>query len=543
MSRARVAASQSSQVSQSQRRKVYHIFSGHAGRTDAYGQPDSLAHFFGPDVDVEEIDLLNDVDGSPSENDILDAAIFGRILADIQSGCVVALVLGTPCETYSVLRFTCVKCKARLELDADGNCRCGQHSAPPLRTRAHPQGLPAEEYKLSKRSINDLAVANKLAERSAVLAQAAYDAECDFVIENPIDRADPPPLYDKSWIEVEHAPLWLQPCIKKLKAATRAEYVHLPQCSLGADFQKWTSLLCSPRVRARLQQRLGSPRCVCEPGSHPFTARGDFSKQSAAYPKAMNSAIANAFIRSRNDRWPVFCEPAEPEPEPEPAPAPAVTSLFDDDGPDDDALMAMDIPAPPPPTPPQPRPKSAAVPAAAPAAEPAAAAAPIAAPSDESTAETASAPAAAPQPADDGERSSLELALKLQQEEDDAALARQLQFAAEPPVAAAALPPVAARPAAAAARSHSSAGASSSSGIVLTAEQREAEQTPPGIPMLLFAPAGSGKTGTLAARAAFLQDWQPPNTHILALTFTNKAACELRERMPKGVHVFTFDSS
>ena len=74
MSRARVQPSQSSQVSQSQRRKVYHIFSGRAGRTDAYGQPDSLAHFFGPDVDVEEIDLLNDVDGSPSENDILDAA-------------------------------------------------------------------------------------------------------------------------------------------------------------------------------------------------------------------------------------------------------------------------------------------------------------------------------------------------------------------------------------------------------------------------------------------------------------------------------------
>ena len=268
MSRARVAASQSSQVSQSQRRKVYHIFSGHAGRTDAYGRPDSLARFFGTDVDVEEIDLLNDVDGSPSENDILDAAIFGRILADMQSGCVVALVLGTPCETYSVLRFTCVKCKARLELDADGTAAAAstarRRCAAALTRRACRQ-----QYKLSKRSINDLAVANKLAERSAVLAQAAYDAECDFVIENPIDRADPPPLYDKSWIEVEHAPLWLQPCIKKLKAATRADYVHLPQCSLGADFQKWTSLLCSPRVRASCSSDSAAPDVPASPARTP----------------------------------------------------------------------------------------------------------------------------------------------------------------------------------------------------------------------------------------------------------------------------------
>ena len=168
-----------------------------------------------------------------------------------------------------MLRFNCVKCNARLELDADGNCRCGQHSAPPLRTRDHSRGLPAEEYKLSKRSINDLAVANELARRSAVLAQAAYDAECDFVIENPIDRAKPPPLYDKSWIEVEHAPLWLQPCIKDLIAATRADFVHLPQCALGADFQKWTSLLCSPRVRARLLQRLGGPAAPASPARTP----------------------------------------------------------------------------------------------------------------------------------------------------------------------------------------------------------------------------------------------------------------------------------
>ena len=110
MSRARIAPSQSSQVSQPQRQIAYHIFSGRAGRTDAYGRPDSLAHFlkvvFGTHLEVVEVDILN----GHAENDILDDAIFRRILADIRSGCVVALVMGTPCETYSVLRFNCVNC-------------------------------------------------------------------------------------------------------------------------------------------------------------------------------------------------------------------------------------------------------------------------------------------------------------------------------------------------------------------------------------------------------------------------------------------------
>ena len=268
---------------------------------------------------VGVIDLLNDVDGLARARTIFSTPRSSAASSPTyRAAASCSLIMGTPCETHSVLRFTCVKCKARLELDADGTCLLRTARRAAAAHPRYPEGLPAEEYKLSERSINDLKVANELARRSAVLAQAAYDAECDFVIENPIDRADPPPLYDKSWIEVEHAPLWLQPCIMKLKAATRADYVHFPQCSLGANFQKWTSLLCSPRVHARLRPRLAGACCDHEPGSHKFTARGANSKQSAAYPKDMNSVIANAFVRSHNDRWPVFCEPAEPEPEPEP---------------------------------------------------------------------------------------------------------------------------------------------------------------------------------------------------------------------------------
>ena len=77
----------------------------------------------------------------------------------------------------------------------------------------------------------------------------------------------------------------------------------------------------------------------------------------------------------------------------------------------------------------------------------------------------------------------------------------------------------------------------------LNPEQRQAVQTIDG-PLLIIAGAGSGKTGVVAARAAYMvaQDIRPSS--ILALTFTNKAADEMRERVrnlagPSGGKVVT----
>ena len=254
---------------------VLHAFSGKAERVDGLArclQERALQ--------CREIDTVIHA----KRHDLLCDTVYARVLAQARSGRFTSAVLGVPCSTFSAAR-----------IGGDGI------TAPaPVRGRSphERRGLPGLTS-LQKREVDN---ANQLVERSAALARAVAAAGGDVLFENPCDRGSTDDedstvrdRYRMRWRM--HAPLWLHPTMVALRADLGLRAVTFPQCALGGQFQKWTTLWYTPRLHGVLHTLSA---CTCRHTSHAEVAHGRglrgrwHSAEAAAYPAQMNEVIADA---------------------------------------------------------------------------------------------------------------------------------------------------------------------------------------------------------------------------------------------------------
>ena len=143
-------------------------------------------------------------------------------------------------------------------------------------------------------------MSNLLVERSVAIARALQASGGQFIVENPVTRSDP--STDRfRWRWRSHASLWMHPLVQQLAAERWTRSVDFPQCMLGGEFQKWTTLLYSEDLEPYLSP-LGGLRCTHVKHAKQARGRGIDGKwrsaAAAAYPAPMNAHLADACLRT-----------------------------------------------------------------------------------------------------------------------------------------------------------------------------------------------------------------------------------------------------
>ena len=254
---------------------VLHAFSGKAGRADGLAQC-LLQH----DIQCREVDTIIHA----RRHDLLSDDVYERLLALARSGRFVVAVLGVPCSTFSAARIG------------------GDGVDAPAPVRGRRMDLRDGLRNLTDMQQREVDNANELVTRSVAIARAVVRAGGDVLFENPCDRGgvDDEDSVVRNRFRAEwgdHAPLWLHPQMVALRSELGLGAVTFPQCALGGDFQKWTTLWFSAGLRDRLR-RLSA--CTCRHVTHRDVARGRglqgrwHSAEAAAYPAQMNQVIADA---------------------------------------------------------------------------------------------------------------------------------------------------------------------------------------------------------------------------------------------------------
>ena len=240
-----------------------HFFAGKQRHADSIS---GHAHILGGCVaDV-------DIGTGGAGHDLRRPTVLGRWRRRLQRGTTDCTWLGGPCATFS------------------------PRHEPQLRTVWEPEGMLFMPHEWSAH----VAHANALWEATALLARDQFDAGGEFVVEFPQRR------YVRGkrafWGEMADRGVASPgdlPCMLALERDTEAVRVDISQCAWGSCFQKFTTLLCSPRMAARLSH-MGQRGCpLCDRyAPHEERATGTFAdgssraEASGTYPSEMCYELA-----------------------------------------------------------------------------------------------------------------------------------------------------------------------------------------------------------------------------------------------------------
>ena len=271
-------------------RRLLYLFSGPLKRRDGVAALASMAGY-----ETDEIDVLS----GDAAHDMRVAANRARVLRDVRDERYAAVLVATPCTSFSV---------ARGNAD-DGRKHYG------LRSAAYPSGPPwlgADERAFIDEH-------DDYVRFSIDVLDAALALDLDFIFENPAPRDDRGLV--SSWPARSHIlQVWRWPRMRDWleSVGDAAELIVVPMCAFGPTpsgklFQKYTGLLVSRRVAGRLAD-LAHLKCNHE--SHDEVACGENSELAAAYPVALNDALVRGLTGTRRTT-------------PLPTPAPLLPPLAD----------------------------------------------------------------------------------------------------------------------------------------------------------------------------------------------------------------------
>ena len=172
-------------------------------------------------------------------HDLRDPGVTASLAAIAAHPNCTAIMASLPCATWSAIRFNNI----------------GPHGPPPLRTLAHPLGIPSGKGDLRPEVVE----ANAVAENGMHIIEAGLRHKVRVIIESPVGRGAGSPFSLPG--RGNHASFWTHPAVINLMRKYGYSSICFDQCCTGALAVKSTQLWCSPNVLPEVAKRFAHLIC------------------------------------------------------------------------------------------------------------------------------------------------------------------------------------------------------------------------------------------------------------------------------------------